>query len=265
MTFIFDQETALISRSDGSFTINASNVYKNPSGAAFGGWVAVIMTKAVQGHEQCRSPIVSQQTTFIAGVEPGEVEVTARLLKSGAFTQFWRTEVSQADNIIAVSDIVSSQRRPTDLNYQIAMPEIKPPSESAILRPMKEIAPFWIKTYDQRIAKGPPFLVNTPPETLVWIKEVDDRPLDRSSIIAICDTPMPRAFFLSEDIRVGSTVSMATYIFASEEDIAEAGSDYVLLRTNGATSRNSATDQRVELWSKSGNLLATSNQIGFFR
>jgi len=58
---------------------------------------------------------------------------------------------------------------------------------------------------------------------------------------------------------------MATYIYASDEDLAEAGSDFMMLRVTGATVRNSATDGRAEIWSKSGILLATSSQIGFFR
>ena len=265
MTFLFDRETALVPRGNGHFTINASDIYRNPNGAAFGGWVTAIMAKAVQDHENCRGPIVSLQSTFIAGGGLGEVEITASLLKSATSTQFWRVEVSQADNLIAVSDIVSSIRRPTDLNYQLSMPETKPPSDAIILPQSEESTPFWMKTYDQKIAKGVPFNINDTPESLIWIKETDGRPLDRISIISICDTPMPRTFFLSEKLRTGSTVSMATYIFASEDDITAAGSDYVLLRVDSATSRNSASDQRVELWSKSGTLLATSNQIGFFR
>ncbi|WP_173207421.1 hypothetical protein [Sphingopyxis sp. BSNA05] len=58
---------------------------------------------------------------------------------------------------------------------------------------------------------------------------------------------------------------MASYIYASEEDLAAAGNDFLLLRVTGATVRNSATDGRVEVWSQSGILLATSSQIGFFR
>lgn len=265
MTFMFDRETALVPRGDGSFYIESSDIYRNPTGAAFGGWVAAIMTRAVQDHEDCQSPIVSVQTTFIAGVGPGEVEVVVRLLKSGGSTQFWRVELLQAANIVAASDIVSSNRQPTAMNYQIPLPATTPASEAPNLRPAEGNAPSWIKTYDQRIFKGVPFSVNDSPESLIWIKETDGRPLDRLSIVSICDSPMPRTFFLSDELHMGSTVSMSTYIYASAEDIAAAGSDYLLLRVNGASSRNSATDQRVELWSQAGTLLATSNQIGFFR
>lgn len=265
MTFLFDRETALIPRGDGQYTIEASDVYRNPTGAAFGGWVAAIMARAVTDHPDCVSPIVSLQATYIAGVGPGEVNVDSKLLKSGASTQFWRVQLFQAGNLVIIADIVSSNRRPVELSYQLEMPEISAPADTRMLEPAPGMAPEWIQTYDQRIAKGVPFQVNETPETIVWIKEADGRPLDRVSITSICDVPMPRTFFLSEGFHPGSTVAMSTYIFASEEDIAAAGSDYLLMRVNGAVVRNSKCDSRVELWSGNGTLLATSNQIGFFR
>ncbi len=265
MTFLFDRETALIPCGDGQYTIEASDVYRNPTGAAFGGWVAAIMARAVEDHPDRTSPIVSLQATYIAGVGPGEVSVESKLLKSGASTQFWRVELFQAGNLVIVGDIVTSNRRPVELNYQIDMPEIPAPADNPQLKPMEGQAPQWIRTYDQRIAKGVPFQVNETPETIVWIKEEDSRPLDRISIISICDVPMPRTFFLSEEFRPGSTVAMSTYIYASEDDITAAGSDYLVMRVTGAVVRNSKSDSRVELWSGNGTLLATSNQIGFFR
>lgn len=265
MTFLFDRETALIPCGNGQYTIEASDVYRNPTGAAFGGWVAAVMARAVEDHPDRTSPIVSLQTTYIVGVGPGEVSVDSKLLKSGASTQFWRVELSQAGNLAIVADIVTSNRLPTELNYQIEMPKVSAPEDNPKLEPVPGQAPQWISTYDQHIAKGVPFQVNDTPETIVWIKEEDGRPLDRISIVSICDVPMPRTFFLSEEFHPGSTVAMSTYLFASEDDIAAAGSDYLIMRVTGAVVKNSKCDSRVELWSASGTLLATSNQIGFFR
>lgn len=265
MTFTFDRETALIPLDENSFTIEASEVYRNPTGTAFGGWGAAIAAKAVEMHQERRTLIVSQQATYLTGIGPGEVLVTVKLLRSGGSTQFWRVELSQNDNPALVADIVSSNRRPTDITYQIDMPDAKPPEKSINLHKGNDMAPKWVSTFDQQIAKGIPFAVNESPEALVWIKEADGRPLDRINLFSICDTPMPRSFFLSEQFRPGSTVSMGTYIYASDEDLAAAGSDYMLLRVDGATVRNSATDSRVELWCANGVLLAVSNQIGFFR
>ena len=265
MTFQFDRETALVSLDDNRYTIEASDFYRNPTGMAFGGWVAGICARAIDMHPERSGPIVSQQTNFLSGVGPGEVEVRTSLLKSGATTQFWRVELYQNGSVTIVADIVSSTRKLTDIDYQKPRPDCKPPEDSIALPSVNPMAPQWVASYDQRIAKGIPFKVNKTPEALVWIREADGRPVDRVGLFSICDTPMPRTFFVTEQFRPGSTVSMATYIYASEEDLADAGTDYMLMRVNGATVRNSCCDSRVELWSASGVLLATSNQIGFFR
>ena len=88
MTFIFDRETALIAQEDGQFTIDASDVYRNPTGMAFGGWVAAIAARAVELHPDCRGPLVSQQILYMTGVGPGEVTLSVRLLRAGSSTQF---------------------------------------------------------------------------------------------------------------------------------------------------------------------------------
>lgn len=265
MTYIFDRETALIALEDGQYTIEASDVYRNPTGMAFGGWVAAVAAQAVEMHPERRGPLVSQQIMFMTGVGPGEVRLSVTLLRAGASTQFWRVKLSQNGALTNVADIVTSTRRPTDIDYQIAIPDTKSPEESIALPSVNPMAPAWVSRYDQRIAKGMPFAVNKSPEAMVWIKEADGRPVDRVSLFSILDTPMPRTFFVTEQFRPGSSVAMATYIYASEEDLALAGNDFMLLRVTGATVRNSATDGRAEIWSKSGILLATSSQIGFFR
>ncbi len=264
MSFLFDQETALLPRGTDQFVAECREIFQNPSGAAFGGWVAAVAARAVEEHPDCAAPIVSLQMSYLSAVAPGEVEIRVSLLKSGASTQFWRAELLQRDAITNTADIVTSNRKPTDIDYQLARPETKAMVGGIKLEVMP-MTPNWVATYQQYIVQGTPFSDNGTPETMTWIKQEDGRPIDRKSIIAICDTPMPRTFFLSDIPRMGSTVSMATYIYASEEDIAAAGSDHLLLRVSGATVRNSSTDQRVELWSKAGTLLATSNQIGFFR
>ena len=99
MTFIFDRETALVAQGDGQFTIEASDVYRNPTGMAFGGWVAAIAARAVEIHPECRGPLVSQQIIYMTGVGPGEVKLSVKLLRAGSSTQFWRVELSQKPTV----------------------------------------------------------------------------------------------------------------------------------------------------------------------
>ncbi|QJB68401.1 acyl-CoA thioesterase [Parasphingorhabdus halotolerans] len=141
MTFTFDRETALIPLGDGQYIIEASAVYRNPTGMMFGGWVAAIAAKAIEMHEECRSPLVSQTTTYLSGVGPGEVEVSAKLLRSGASTQFWRVELSQNGSLIIAADLVSSNRRKADLEYQTAMPDALSPENSIDMHGKNPMAP----------------------------------------------------------------------------------------------------------------------------
>ena len=156
MTFIFDRETALIAQDDGQFTIEASDVYRNPTGMAFGGWVAAVAAKAVEMHPECRGPLVSQQIIYMTGVGPGEVKLSVTLLRAGSSTQFWRVELSQNGSLTNAADIVTSTRRPTDIDYQVEMPEARSPEDSVSLPSVNPMAPAWVTHYDQRIAKGRP-------------------------------------------------------------------------------------------------------------
>ena len=265
MTYIFDRETALTAVDSENFVCELGTAYLNPTGAAFGGWVAGIAVEAISKRGDSTCPVVSMQMSFLSGVIAGTVNVETHLLKAGSSTKFWRAEIRQNNILVATADLICSNRRQTDINYQIVMPDAPAPHQSVLLSPMPPTTPNWIASYDQFLVKGKPFSVNETPETLMWIKESDGRPVDRKSIVAICDTPMPRSFFVSDGLRMGSTAQMATFILASDEELHQTGSDYMLLRASGASVRNSVIDQRVELWSKNGTILATSNQITFFR
>nr|WP_254306042.1 acyl-CoA thioesterase domain-containing protein [Sphingopyxis sp. BSNA05] len=161
---------------------------------AFGGWISAIAGRAVEMHPDCRGPLVSQQMIFMTGVGPGEITLSVKLLRAGSTTQFWRVELLQNGSMTNAADIVTSTRRPTDIDYQVEMPTTRSPADSIALRTVNPMAPAWVVHYDQRIAKGIPFAVNDTPEGIVWIKEADGRPLDRIGLLSILDTPMPRTF-----------------------------------------------------------------------
>ena len=61
------------------------------------------------------------------------------------------------------------------------------------------------------------------------------------------------------------TVSIATYFHTDAQLLAEIGTGYLLGRATGQQFRNGFFDQAAQLWSESGVLLATSNQIVYFK
>ena len=58
---------------------------------------------------------------------------------------------------------------------------------------------------------------------------------------------------------------MTTYFHAEAAQLAEVGTGYLLGRATGQQFRNGFFDQAVQLWSEAGMLLATSNQIAYFK
>jgi len=103
------------------------------------------------------------------------------------------------------------------------------------------------------------------PDLPAPLKEKDARPLDSKGLAAMADTFMPRVFFITDKPKLGYTVSLALSILVSDAELAQAGRDFLFLEGDSDCVRAGAYDQRGRLWSRSGRLLATTNQIAFFR
>jgi len=61
------------------------------------------------------------------------------------------------------------------------------------------------------------------------------------------------------------TVSITTYFHVDAAQLAKVGDGYLLGRATGQQFSNGYFDQAAQLWSEAGALLATSNQIVYFK
>ena len=61
------------------------------------------------------------------------------------------------------------------------------------------------------------------------------------------------------------TVSITTYFHADAAQMAQVGTGYLLGQATGQQFRNGFFDQTAQLWSEGGQLLATSNQIVYYK
>jgi acyl-CoA thioesterase len=62
-----------------------------------------------------------------------------------------------------------------------------------------------------------------------------------------------------------STVSMTVHFHATPEELAEVGDSYVLSEVHCRRCEGGYFDHELKLWSRSGALLATSEQMAAFR
>ena len=81
----------------------------------------------------------------------------------------------------------------------------------------------------------------------------------------LADAYAPRIFLCSKGPRPSSTITMSVYFHATPEELAEVGDDYVLSEAIGTRAEHATMGSQVRLWSRKGRLLATSEQLCWFR
>jgi hypothetical protein len=102
-------------------------------------------------------------------------------------------------------------------------------------------------------------------ETRMWVRDAAPRTLDFPSLAALSDCFFPRVWLRrAKPVPIG-TVSITTYFHVEGARLAEIGHGFMLGRAIGQQFRNGYFDQAAQLWSESGALLATSNQIVYFK
>jgi acyl-CoA thioesterase len=102
-------------------------------------------------------------------------------------------------------------------------------------------------------------------ETELWLRDAQPRPLDFAALASMSDLFFPRVWLRrAKRVPIG-TVSITTYFHADAAQLAEVGTGYLLGRATGQQFYDGYFDQAAQLWSESGHLLATSNQIVYYK
>ncbi|MEM7270024.1 MAG: thioesterase family protein [Pseudomonadota bacterium] len=265
MAYQLDISTTLSRLDEGRFAFSGEGVYLNFD-TAYGGWAAALAVEAVQSADGSRGAPVSLTATFPDAITPEPLEIAVTLLRRRARTDFWRVAFLRAaapDEAVFHADIVMSEERTSDLDYQITAPAA--PDPDTVIAPDRKMGPGWWKHIAIRPINMPFFTKAETPDTLSWMKESDDRPLDAKGLIALSDALPPRSFFLDNKPRFGSTVTMSVSLFASAEDYAAVGSDFLLSQGECDIVRNGTYDLRGRLWTRGGKLLAVMNQIAYHK
>lgn len=58
---------------------------------------------------------------------------------------------------------------------------------------------------------------------------------------------------------------MSVYFHATPEELAAAGADYVMVEATGTRGESSTSGQQARLWSRQSALLATTEQLAWYR
>jgi acyl-CoA thioesterase len=91
------------------------------------------------------------------------------------------------------------------------------------------------------------------------------RPVDHIEVAFLSDQLPPRSFYWSDGPRPSATLTMSVYFLATDEEIAAIGDDYILIEAIGTRGARSTSGLQARLWSRRGELLATAEQLAWFR
>lgn len=274
MTHPFDKALAL-DHSDiqaGLFTGTTSPDYWNMVGP-FGGTTAALALQAVLKHPDLLGEPVALTVNYAAAIEAGRFEVLATPVRTNRSTQHWTIEIRQAGadgrpQLNTTATAVTAVRRETWGATDLPMPAVPAPEqvERMTIGP-KAVA--WVAQYEMRPVCG-----SIPTqwdgsgdrsETCLWLRDAQPRPLDFASLTAMSDIFYPRVWLRRATVVPAGTVSITTYFHAGAAQLAEAGAGHLLGRAAGQQFSNGFFDQTAQLWSQAGRLLATSNQIVYYK
>lgn len=234
-------------------------------GRMFGGWTAAVTLKAVLASAASERMPAALTVSFVDEVRPGsELLITPRLIGAGRSVQHWSAdvEIEAEARTVARAAVVLAERRPSQAHLETEMPAVPDPTED--LEPLVPPGAAGSQTVCFAVTGNPPFgRFNT--RSLSWIREKSGRSVDHVQLALLSDLKVPRSFYWHEGPHPTSTLTLSVYFLATGEDLSLVGDDFVLSEAVGTRGADSLSGERLRLWSRNGTLLATSEQLCWYR
>lgn len=233
--------------------------------AMFGGWTAAVSLAAVLA--SASSPLTPSALTvnFIRPVAPGTRPVLdVEHLGGSRSIDHWRADLrsDEDDGLQSSATVVLTARRPTEHHDQWDMPEAPGP---ATLEEFHAPGSQGRQTDIRRISGSEDMYGSGDTQTSAWVRMVSGRPHDHVQLAYLADQYAPRSFYWGEGMRPSATLTMSVYFHATAADLAEAATGYLLNEATGTRGARNTSGQQARLWSPTGTLLATTEQLAWYR
>jgi acyl-CoA thioesterase len=233
--------------------------------AMFGGWTTAVLLRAALAATATDAQPSAVTANFIRPVVPGsDVTITALRLGGGRSLEHWRAELhaiddAEAPELLATALIVLTNRRDSDAHLQLVMPVVPDPEG---LEQIHAPGPQGQQT-DIRDVAGEWGSGDT--RGLLWVRDASGRALDHVQLAYFADQYAPRSFFWGDGMRPSATITLSVYFHATAAELVAVGTDYVLNEATGTRGVQSTSGQQARLWSREGVLLATTEQLCWYR
>jgi acyl-CoA thioesterase len=251
---------ALTRDGDGRWRVRADADHESIS-AMFGGWTAAVLLGAVLGSADGDARPSATTVNFLRPVAPGaDLVIATTSLGGGRSLEHWRTDlVGEDDELLATALTVLTHRRETEPHLQLRMPDVPDPVG---LERIHAPGPQGEQTEILQIA-GEWGSGDT--RGCVWVRDASGRPLDHLLLAYLADQYAPRSFFWGVGMRPSATITLSAYFHATDAELAAVGTGFVLNEATGTRGEHSTSGQQARLWSRDGVLLATTEQLCWYR
>lgn len=268
MTHPLDEALALTPVAADRLAGRTHPAYANMVGP-FGGVTAAQLLAAVLVHPACNGQPIAQTVNFCGPIADGPFEIDAVPVRSNRSTQHWTLLLRQQGQVCASGSAMVGQR-PQTWAAREALPPADMPPAVGLTRLAPPGALAWVGAYDMRFPVGEePLRLDEAEQphsaSRLWIRDHPPRPLDFPALAGLCDAFFPRVFVRRRRRSPIGTVSLSTYFHADAARLAAQDDRYLLGHARALNFGQGYFDQRAEVWSDDGHLLASSHQMVYFR
>jgi len=227
----------------------------------FGGWTTAVALASVLRSTTAIGVPAALTINFVGSIDPGtDVEIHTERIGGSRSIEHWNATVRSGETVHASALIVLANRRDSEPHLQPSMPEVAEPSALQRFKapgPQGEQAEMY--PVDQWQYGG------GDTRSSHWLRDTHGRPMDHLLLAYLADQYAPRSFFWGVGVRPSATITMSVYFHATASDLVAAGTDFILNEAIGTRGEQSTSGQQARLWSRAGNLLATTEQLAWYR
>jgi hypothetical protein len=248
----------------GRWTTLAGPEWSNPGGGLWGGYAIGLCIRVLEAEPDAAGEALSLTLTYAAGLPSGLLDIRTRRIRQGGSVGVWEVELLAAgSDQVGVHAIVTMARRPVTPRFAFARMPQAPDPESLPAAPNSS-QHYGGAALERRSLDTFPPQPTGESRTLVWVRSKTG-PMDKARLGMSTDNSAPRAMYaLGPAVRT-TTLTLTVYLHATPEDLAEVGEDFILIECEGRVGAAGACDERSSYWSRTGKLLATSEQLAWYR
>ena len=259
----FNELTAVAA---GRWKTNAGPEWSNPGGGLWGGFALGLSVRVVEREPHAIGEALSLTATYAAALRAGPLDVRTRKLRQGGSIGIWQVEIlPESSEDVAFHCVLTMAKRPKTTPFAFAtMPTAPDPDTVPILEIPGQPLRYGAAAFERRAVEGYPPAAGDSSRSLAWVRSRYE-PMDKALLAMVTDHSPPRAMYALGMGVWTTTMSLTAYLHATAEEIAALGNDFILVECEGRVGNAGASDERSSYWSRNGKLLATSEQLAWYR